>query len=179
MKWFCKPDAETMKGRGLIFLWIALCNVAAQLLHGALASIGIASWTIFLANVLYCIMENPNMKERYLQSICGGALGLVCAAGLVKVKLALTGAGLPEMPATLIPVIAVLFLTLFLHPVCPYFCNNIALAFFTVALISAKAVYANLPGHLLGMLLGNLIVNTGVILVVRFHAKRQAAKTAG
>ena len=94
-------------------------------------------------------------------------------------KVKVIGAGLPEMPATLIPVIAVLFLTLFLHPVCPYFCNNIALAFFTVALISAKAVYANLPGHLLGMLLGNLIVNTGVILVVRFHAKRQAAKTAG
>lgn len=177
MKWICKPDAAAMKGRGLIFLWIALCNVAVQLLHGALDSVGIASWTIFLANVLFFMMENPNMKERYLESVCGGALGLICAAGLVWVKLRLVGAGMAEVPATLIPVVVVLFVTLFLHPVFPYVCNNIALAFFTVALINAKAVYTNLPGHLIGMLLGNAVVNTGVILAVKMLAKHQAAKT--
>lgn len=173
MKWFNKMDGRTAKRQMVIFLWIGLCNLIVQCFHDALHDLGIASWTIFLANVLFFIMENPNRKERFLQSICGGIFGLLCAAGMVWASGALRGLGLPGLVATLIPLLVALFLLLFFHPVFPFVCNNIGLAFFMVALINSQTACTHLVGNIVGVLLGNGIVNVGLILLVTWFEKRQ------
>ena len=172
MKWFNKMDSHAVKRQLLIFLWIGLCNVVVQCFHTTLHNLGIASWTIFLANVLFFIMENPNMKERFLQSVCGGVFGLLCAAGMVYGKGLLNDLGMASLPSTLVLLFIVLFVLLFLHPVCPRVCNNIALAFFSVALINAQTSSDHLIGHIVGVLLGNGIVNTGLILLVKWYESR-------
>ena len=178
MKWFCKPTSAELKQRLLIFLWILLCNLAVQLLHAPLAELGIATWTIFLSNILFFLLEGLAFQERFIRCICGGLFGLLCAALLIVIKSLLAATGLPDLTTTMIPLAALLFLILFLGPVIPRVCNGIAFAFFTVGLINGAEVLYSLPWHFAGVLLGNGIINTGVLGIAIWYARRQARQAS-
>jgi len=194
MKFFQKMNGAAFQVQFFAFLWILVCNIIVQLLHGALTEgIGNWTWTIFLANVLFFIKGNPNHKEGLLENACGGIFGLLGAMGLISLNTWFAGMGISTLAATLIAIAIFLFLTIAIHPLVPYVFNNMALCFFLVALINAGAFYVN-PDlgaetwgtqpvlmthpwlHFLGVILGNLIVNVGTVLIVDLILKRNAKK---
>ncbi|MBQ9815210.1 MAG: hypothetical protein IJM53_05905 [Lachnospiraceae bacterium] len=181
MKFFQKSDKTTFLIKFVAFLWILLCNVIVLLLHEPLLSIGVPSWTIFLANVLFFIKDNKNQKEGLLENALGGIFGLVCAYGLVAFKMLTMPKGMSDFVSTFIPVAIFLFLTIALSSYVPYVFNNIALCFFLVALITSS-VYGQLPGHILGVIIGNVIVNLGLVLIIgamiKSATKKAMAKAA-
>ena len=194
MKFFNKMNKPTFIIMFSAFLWIFICNVIVQVLHGPLTEgVGNWTWTIFLANVLFFIKNNPNHKEGLLENACGGIFGLLGAMGLIWLNTQFALAGASTLLATLIAIFVFLFLTIAIHPLVPYVFNNMALCFFLVALINAGAFYVN-PDlgvetwgtqavlmahpwlHFLGVILGNLIVNVGTVLVVDIVSKQLAKK---
>ncbi len=176
MKWLTRPEPGEVGRQVLIFAWILMCNLAVQLLHGALSAVGMPTWPIFLSNILYFLMGAPEYKERLIHCVCGGVFGLVCAVGLLWADGALLSLGLSSLWALMLPLAVALFLLLALHPVVPWLCNNVAFAFFTISLLDPPALMAGLGQHILGVLLGNAIINVGVLLLAVWYGKRQAAK---
>ena len=177
MRFFQKMDRNQFKVQFAAFVWILICNVIVQLLHGPLSSIGIPGWTIFLANVLFFIKGNPKQLEGLLENACGGIFGLIGAIGLIYLNVWFAGMGASTLLATIIAIAVFLFLTIAIHPLVPYVFNNMALCFFLVALVNEETQTALLAApfsHFAGVILGNLIVNTGTILVVHFMLKRNA-----
>ena len=196
MKFFQKMDRNMFKVQFFAFLWILLCNVIVQLLHGPMTEdVGNWTWTIFLANVLFFIKSNHNHKEGILENACGGIFGLLGAIGLISLNTWFAQMGASTLLSTLIAIAIFLFLTIAIHPLVPYVFNNIALCFFLVALINAGAFYVS-PDlgtetwgtqpvlmahpwlHFLGIILGNLIVNVGTVLIVSIIQKRSKKNTS-
>ena len=176
MKFCQKMDKKVFPLVLAAFVWILLCNVLVQVLHAPLASIGIPGWTIFLANVLFFIKNNPDHKEGLLENALGGIFGLLGAMGLLYF---VGSIGIDPIVATIIAIAVFLFLTIALHPMLPYVFNNNALCFFLVALINdgtRTALKAYPFSHFAGVLIGNLIVNIGTVLIVDFVAKKMAKK---
>ena len=73
MKWLTRPEPGEVGRQVLIFAWILVCNLAVQLLHGALSAVGMPTWPIFLSNILYFLMGAPEYKERLIHCVCGGS----------------------------------------------------------------------------------------------------------
>ncbi|MBQ6368972.1 MAG: hypothetical protein IJJ17_02730 [Parasporobacterium sp.] len=179
MKFFQKMDKNQFLVMFAAFLWILICNIIVQFLHGPLSSIGIPGWTIFLANVLFFIKGNPKHMEGLLENACGAIFGLIGAMGLIYLNIWFAGMGASTLLATIIAIAIFLFLTIAIHPLVPYVFNNMALCFFLVALINEEtqtALIANPWSHFAGVILGNGIVNVGTILAVSFVTKRLAKK---
>lgn len=180
MKFFSKMNKNTFTIQFFAFLWILVCNIIVQLLHGPLTEgIGNWTWTIFLANVLFFIKGNANHKEGLLEDACGGIFGLLGAMGLIYLNIWFAGMGVSTLFATILAIAVFLFLTIAIHPLVPYVFNNFALCFFLVALINEETqttLLAHPWMHFLGVILGNLIVNVGTVLVVNFIIKRQTKK---
>ena len=174
MKFVQKMDMTRFKIQCAAFVWILICNIIVQILHEPLLKAGIPSWTIFLANVLFFIKDNKNQKEGLAENVCGAVFGLLGAFCLVKVNVLMQTNGAPALAAVVVPLTVFLFLTIALHPMLPYVFNNIALCFFLVALID-MSVAAGPLGHIIGVLIGNAIVNVGVILIVGAMIRRAQA----
>lgn len=173
-----KPQFILMFGA---FLWILICNVIVQLLHGPLTEgVGNWTWTIFLANVLFFIKGNPKSVEGLLEDACGGIFGLIGAIGLIYMNIWFAGMGWSTLAATLIAIAIFLFLTIAIHPMVPYVFNNFALCFFLVALINEETqgnLIAHPFLHFAGVILGNIIVNVGTVLIVHILTKQLAKKS--
>ena len=182
MKFFNKMNKNSFAIQFFAFLWILICNIIVQILHGPLTGdVGNWTWTIFLANVLFFIKSNPNHKEGLLENACGGIFGLLGAMGLIYMNIWFAGMGASTLLATLIAIAVFLFLTIAIHPMVPYVFNNMALCFFLVALVVEETqgtLIAHPWLHFLGVILGNLIVNVGTVLVVELVIKLQS-KTKG
>ena len=175
MKFYNKMDKHTFILMFSAFVWILFCNILVQVLHAPLASIGIPGWTIFLANVLFFIKNNPKHIEALLENACGGIFGLIGAIGLIYLNIWFGNIGLPTLIATIIAIAIFLFLTIALHPMVPYVFNNMALCFFLVALINEETqvnLITSPFSHFAGVILGNLIVNIGTVLIVDIVSKK-------
>lgn len=178
-KFFQKMNKDQFLVQFCAFLWILVCNIIAQvLIHSGVINVGGNwTWTIFLANVLFFIRSNPNQKEGLLEDACGGIFGLLGAIGLIYLTTLFPEDN--QLLPVLIAIAVFLFLTIAIHPLLPYVFNNFALCFFLVALITHEMMGFLLTDwywHIIGVILGNGIVNVGTILVVNAVLKRQAAK---
>ena len=181
MKFCKKMDKKIFPLVFAAFLWILLCNVIVQIFVEPFETIGLYGWTIFLANVLFFIKNNPDHKEGLLENFLGGCFGLLGALGFMHMHGWLSGLGVPDLLVRVIPITIFLFLTIALNPVLPYVFNNNALCFFLVSLINTgtqTALYTQPFGHFLGVLIGNVIVNVGTVLIVEFvgtklHGKKE------
>ena len=188
-KFFQKPDKVTFKIFFLSFVWVLICTALAEIFREPLESVGIPPWTLYVANVLYFIKGNPNTKEGLLEGACGGIFGLICSIGLSYMVVWMEGLGVSAIIATLIPIAIFLFLTIALHPFVPYVFNTFALCFFSVSLAVTGGAN-DLPslmhaivdlgvgpwGHFAGVILGNAIMNGGIILMIALVGKNEAKK---
>ncbi len=183
MKFFNKMDKHTFILMFTAFLWVMFCNLLVQAFltsEAVEAAIGNIGWTIFLANVLFFIKNNPNTKEALLENALGGIFGL--CGGIFFLKFYMwfvpenASAGMILL-GKMIPIALFLFLTIALHPMVPYVFNNNAICFFLVSLINPESwadILTYPLTHFAGVIVGNLVVNLGIVLLVGFVAKKLA-----
>ena len=72
-----------------MFIWIAIWNIAYQLLHGIWHDwdIQIVNWAFFASITLFFMQEELTYKERFWYTLVGGNVGLLLtAADFVKYK---------------------------------------------------------------------------------------------
>ena len=180
MKFCKKMDKHTFILMFTAFMWVMICNLFVQAFltsEAVEAAIGNIGWTIFLANVLFFIKNNPNTKEALLENALGGIFGLIGGWAFLKVCTWLYTIGCPLLLAKMIPIAIFLFLTIAIHPTLPYVFNNNAICFFLVSLINEgthEGLLNHLFTHFAGVVAGNLIVNLGIVLLVGFVAKKLA-----
>ena len=177
MKFFGKMDKHLFLTLFVVFLWIMVCNLLVQAFltsEPVEATIGNIGWTIFLANVLFFIKNNPNTKEGLLENALGGVFGLLGGFCFLKFVYWAVPTRTPFLLAKMIPIALFLFLTIALHPALPYVFNNNAICFFLVSLINEETqlgVLEHLFTHFAGVIVGNLIVNAGTVLLVAWLGK--------
>lgn len=161
-----------------IFLWIVVANFTVQLFHPQLEGLHFATWAFFMVNIFFFTMEEPDLKQRFLQVLCGSLFGLLGAFLLAIVYTVLTEAGMPILPATMIPLSIVLALIINLHAFFPMVFNNCAFAYFTVALIDPEAAFAHFVPYAVTAVAGHVIVNGVAILIMVLMGRHFASKAA-
>ncbi|MBR5345350.1 MAG: hypothetical protein IK127_05950 [Clostridia bacterium] len=180
MKFCKKMDKHTFILMFTAFLWVMICNLLVQAFltsEAVEAAIGNIGWTIFLANVLFFIKNNPNTKEALLENALGGIFGLIGGYLFLKFFIWAETWGCPALLAKMIPIAIFLFLTIALHPTLPYVFNNNAICFFLVSLINKDTQVGLLTHpftHFAGVIVGNLVVNLGIVILVGYVGKKLA-----
>ena len=181
MKFLNKPAKGKMGALALVFLWIILWNILYQAseIYGIMEKLPceIISWAFFISVTIFFMQEELTMGERFLHTLVGGAVGLLCAAGFVLMYSKLA-AGLPRLAAISIPLALAIGGLLFLNPICPMVFNNVGFCYFIISLIDAKNAVAELPELLISLALGSVILNLGCIALLKLYGKAMKKKAA-
>lgn len=177
-----KPPKGKMTGLLIVFAWIILWNIIYQACHDILTSgpIQVINWSFFISVTIFFMQEELTYKERFWHTLCGGAVGLLIAAGVVKGCVALMGAGLEHFPAICIMLVIAIAALILLHPYLPMFFNNVGFCYFIISLINSKETISSLPSNLLSLLLGSIILNLGcsALLTLYINNKKKKAIAA-
>ncbi len=176
-KFFVKAEKPAVALKAAVLGWVIVCNVVVQLLHPQLDALGIPSWPMFGANILFFLMESEPFGVRIGKILGGTTLGLCAAAAGLTLFQALGGAGLSRFPAAMIEIIVVVSIIILGGAWLPYLCNSVAFLFFSFGAYNAANVRAHLLGYILAAALGNLIMNGVAILIIKAVRKAQAQKT--
>lgn len=154
--------------RLMLLVWILIVN---SILH----MVGFAySWLIFLSNIMLFTLEG-DIKDRFVSVELGGLVGMVFTVIALLAITFLTPV-LGSFFGFLLPLAAVLFVLIILHPYAPKVLNNVGFAYLTVACIDAETFAANLPRFFFVYIVGSLVFN-GVCILLMKPAKTLAAKT--
>lgn len=175
---FHKPTKEKMGGLFIVFLWIAICNVAYQLLHGIWHdwSIQIVNWAFFASVTLFFMQEELSYKNRFWYTLVGGSVGLLLASGVIVSSKWLTQAGLDHTAAVTIPLLICVAVLILANPLMPMVFNNVGFIYFIVSFVQTDKVIPFLPSHLLSLLLGSVILNIGCSVLLTCYKKHLAKK---
>ena len=160
----------------VICLWIIIINLVALLVRDQLAPIGYSNWSFFLITVLFFLIEDENLKRKFASVFLGSCTGIILAGLMVVAEQWLAAAGLSHIPAIMLPLSACLALIIIVHSLFPLVFNNCAFAYFLVSLMNAEAAFTGIPGYIGSAFAGHIIVNVGIIIIVRFMAKAFAKK---
>ena len=145
--------------RLMLLVWILIVN---SILH----VVGFAySWLIFLSNIMLFTMEG-DIKDRFVSVELGGLVGMVFTVIALLAITFLTPV-LGSFFGFLIPLAAVLFVLIILHPYAPKVLNNVGFAYLTVACIDSAAFAANLPLFFGVYIVGSLVFNGGCVLLMK------------
>ena len=73
------PKKGKMGGLFIVFIWIAIWNIAYQLLHGLWHDwdIQIVNWAFFASVTLFFMQEELTYKERFWYTLVGGNVGFI------------------------------------------------------------------------------------------------------
>lgn len=176
-----KPPKGKVPALCLVFLWIALWNVIFQALHGVMPHEGlrIINWAFFISVAVFFLQEELTYKERFWYTLCGGAVGLLLAA-LVSISARfLMGLGLSHFVAVCIPLVIIIGILILTRPFIPMFFNDVGFVYLICSFIESDKMIANLPSHLLSLLLGSIILNLGASGIITLYRKMRAKKRAG
>lgn len=123
------------------------------------------SWVIFLSGILLYMIDGE-MKDRLLRVVCGGTVGICCAAILLILITVLTPI-IGRFLGYVLPLSAVIFPLIVLQPKAPHFLNNVAFAYLCCACISAADFYAHFVQILITFLVGSLVYNGIALILMR------------
>ncbi len=178
-----KPPKGKLPALCLVFLWIALWNSIFQLLeithimpHEGLR---LVNWAFFMTVAVFFLQEELTYKERFWYTLCGGTVGLLLAACVGLGKGFFVNLGLPELAATCIPLVTIIGVLILTRPFIPMFFNDVGFVYLICSFINKKTMLADLPSHLISLVLGSIILNlgaTGIILLYRKHMAKKRAK---
>lgn len=154
--------------RLMMLVWILIANAFFHVIEFDY------SWLVFLSNIMLFTMEG-DIKDRFVSVELGGLVGMVFTVIALLAITFLTPV-LGSFFGFLIPLAAVLFVLIILHPYAPKVLNNVGFAYLTVACIDAETFAANLPRFFFVYIVGSLVFN-GVCILLMKPAKALAAKT--
>lgn len=173
-----KPAKGRMGALLITFAWIALWNIIYQGVHTmwAESSIQIVNWAFFATVTLFFMQEELTYKERFWYTLVGGAVGLLFAAAIGYICVALMGKGMSYLMAVAIPLIISIAMLILLNPYLPMVFNNVGFIYLIIAFVEADYVVAKLPSYLLSLLLGSLILNLGCTFLLNMYTKALTEK---
>ena len=167
-----KPSKVQLKIQFGVFLWIAFLNVLVQIFQEQLTAMHFYSWAFFMVNIMFFLIIDANIKERYLQVLFGSIFGILLSALMVISVVCLEKIGLPYIISVSIPVVICLALLIMCKPIMPIFFNNYGFAYFMLALITPKQVVANMPYYLICTILGHIVATGGSLLIMLKLSRR-------
>lgn len=180
IKLFHKPPKGKLKALVLVFIWIALWNVIYQALHGVMPHEGlrIVNWPFFVSVALFFLQEELTYKERFWYTLCGGAVGLLCAAAVSLSAKSLMGIGLSHLTAVCIPLVIIIGVLILTRPFIPMFFNDVGFVYLIGSFIQSDKIIPDLPSHMLSLVLGSIILNLGASGLITLYKKHVAKKKA-
>ena len=177
-----KPPKGKVPALCLVFLWIALWNSVFQLLeithimpHEGLR---LVNWAFFMTVAVFFLQEELTYKERFWHTLCGGAVGLLLAAAVSLCAKLLMGFGLSHFSAVCIPLVIIIGTLILTRPFIPMFFNDVGFVYLICSFIESDKIVANLPSHLLSLVLGSIILNLGASGLITLYKKQMAKKRA-
>lgn len=175
-----KPPKGKLPALCLVFLWIALWNVIFQALHGVMPHEGlrVINWAFFISVAVFFLQEELTYKERFWHTLCGGAVGLLLAAAVSLCAKLLMGFGLSHFAAVCIPLVIIIGILILTRPFIPMFFNDVGFVYLICSFIESDKIVANLPSHLLSLVLGSIILNLGASGLITLYKKQMAKKRA-
>lgn len=177
-----KPPKGKLRALVLVFLWIALWNVVYETVHilGIMPHEGlrIVNWPFFISVAIFFLQEELSYKDRFLYTLCGGAVGLLLAAGISLCVKALTGAGLSYLAAVCIPLVLTIGLLILTRPFIPMFFNDVGFVYLICSFIQSDKIVTDLPSHMLSLVLGSIILNLGASGIITLYKKHMAKKAS-
>ena len=175
-----KPPKGKLPALCLVFLWIALWNVIFQALHGVMPHEGlrIINWAFFISVAVFFLQEELTYKERFWYTLCGGTVGLLLAAVVSFSAKILMSLGLSHFVAVCIPLVIIIGTLILTRPFIPMFFNDVGFVYLICSFIESDKMIANLPSHLLSLLLGSIILNLGASGIITLYRKAMAKKRA-
>lgn len=180
IKIFQKPPKGKLQALCLVFLWIALWNVVFQALHNVMPHEGlrVVNWAFFISVAVFFLQEELSYKERFWHTLCGGAVGLLLAAGVSLSAKALMGFGFSHFVAVCIPLVVIIGVLILTRPFIPIFFNDVGFVYLICSFIESDKIVSNLPSHLLSLVLGSIILNLGASEIIMLYKKHMAKKKA-
>ncbi len=175
-----KPPKGKLPALCLVFLWIALWNVIFQALHDVMPHEGlrVINWAFFISVAVFFLQEELTYKERFWHTLCGGAVGLLLAAAVSLSAKLLMGLGLSHFAAVCIPLVFIIGVLILTRPFIPMFFNDVGFVYLICSFIESDKIVANLPSHLLSLVLGSIILNLGASGLITLYKKQKAKKRA-
>ena len=175
-----KPPKGKLPALCLVFLWIALWNVIFQALHGVMPHEGlrIINWAFFISVAVFFLQEELSYKDRFWYTLCGGTVGLLLAAAVSFAAKFLMGLGLSHFTAVCIPLVIIIGILILTRPFIPMFFNDVGFVYLICSFIESDKMVANLPSHLLSLVLGSIILNLGASGLITLYKKYRAKKAA-
>ncbi|MBQ8028668.1 MAG: hypothetical protein IJ262_04605 [Clostridia bacterium] len=173
-----KPPKGKLPALCLVFLWIALWNIIFQALHDVMPHEGlrVVNWAFFISVAVFFLQEELTYKERFWHTLCGGAVGLLLAAGVSLCAKALMGLGLSHFVAVCVPLVVIIGVLILTRPFIPMFFNDVGFVYLICSFIESDKIIANLPSHLLSLILGSIILNLGASAIITVYKKQRAKK---
>lgn len=173
-----KPPKGKLPALCFVFAWIALWNVIFQALHDVMPHEGlrIINWAFFITVAVFFLQEELSYKERFWYTLCGGAVGLLLAALVSIGAKTLMGLGLGHFAAVCIPLVIIIGTLILTRPFIPMFFNDVGFVYLICSFIESDKMIANLPSHLLSLLLGSIILNLGASVIIILYRKHLAKK---
>lgn len=175
-----KPPKGKLPALCLVFLWIALWNVIFQALHDVMPHEGlrVINWAFFISVAVFFLQEELTYKERFWYTLCGGTVGLLLAAAVSFFAKLLMGLGLSHFAAVCIPLVIIIGILILTRPFIPMFFNDVGFVYLICSFIESDKMVANLPSHLLSLVLGSIILNLGASGLITLYKKYMAKKRA-
>ena len=173
-----KPPKGKLKALVLVFLWIALWNIIYQALHGVMPHEGlrIVNWPFFISVAVFFLQEELTYKERFWYTLCGGGVGLLLAAAVSLGAKALMGFGVAHLAAVCIPLVIIIGVLILTRPFIPMFFNDVGFVYLICSFIQSDKIVADLPSHMLSLVLGSIILNLGASGIIMLYRKYAAKK---
>lgn len=173
-----KPPKGKLKALILVFLWIALWNVIYQALHDIMPHEGlrIVNWPFFISVAVFFLQEELSYKDRFWYTLCGGAVGLLFAAAVSLSAKTLIGLGLSHLAAVCIPLVIIIGVLILTRPFIPMFFNDVGFVYLICSFIQSDKIVADLPSHMLSLVLGSIILNLGASGIITLYKKAAAKK---
>ena len=177
-----KPPKGKLQALVLVFLWIALWNVVYETVHilGIMPHEGlrIVNWPFFISVAIFFLQEELSYKDRFLHTLCGGAVGLLLAAAVSLSVKALMGIGLSHLTAVCIPLVLIIGLLILTRPFIPMFFNDVGFVYLICSFIQSDKIIPDLPSHMLSLVLGSIILNLGASGIITLYKKSRAKKAS-
>ena len=175
-----KPKKGKLGGLLIVFIWIAVWNIAYQLLHGIWHdwNVQIVNWAFFASVTLFFMQEELTYKERFWYTLIGGNVGLILAASVIISSRVLSGFGLNHTLAVTIPLLLCVAVLILANPYLPMIFNNVGFIYFIVSFVKTDEVITKLPSHMLSLLLGSIILNLGCAVLLNIYKKMLKKKTS-
>lgn len=175
-----KPPKGKLPALFLVFLWIAIWNVVFQALHDVMPHEGlrVINWAFFISVAVFFLQEELSYKERFWYTLCGGAVGLFLAAGVSLCARFLMNFGLSHFAAVCIPLVIIIGTLILSRPFLPMFFNDVGFVYLICSFIESDKIVANLPSHLLSLVLGSIILNLGASGLITLYKKHMVKKRA-